>query len=87
MERKGKGEGREGEGEGEERNAKKEETEKEPQRDKDQSLESGREEDGERGEIMESKEGSSSISIFLTFLLRWRFQLELKKKSETKSDF
>lgn len=66
MEGKEKGDGREEEGEL--RKVKKEETEKEPERDNDQCLESGREGDGERGEIMESKGKSSSISISLMFL-------------------
>lgn len=66
---------------------KKTKTEKEPQGDKKQSLESGRGGEGEREEITERKEESSSNSTSLVCLLRCKFQLEPKKKSKTGADF
>lgn len=70
----------------EERKSKKEETTKEPVKEKDQSLESDLEGEGGMGEIMESKEKRSSTPECLIFLRRWRFQLERRKKFETKAN-
>lgn len=43
--------------------------------------------EGEREEITESKEESSSNSTSLICLLRCKFQLDLKKKSEIGASF
>lgn len=74
-------------GKEEESLAKNEDTEKESEVDKDQSLESDLDGEGDRGEIRESREENSSISMSLMFLRRWRFQLADRKDSDTTSGF
>lgn len=71
----------------EERKSKNKETENLADGDKDQRLESGTEGDGVRGEIRESKDGSSSNLISLMFLQRKRFPLELRKKPKRDPTF
>lgn len=66
-------------GEEKESSTKNEETEKEPKVDKDQSLESNQDGERDKGEIIESRAKSSSVSMSNDSPRRWKSNLWIEK--------